>query len=276
MKELTSVRNPLVREVCQLRERKERMARQLTLIDGIREIRSALQGGAALEALYFSPTMIQARQSGEVVKDLLNTLAERDVALYQVSEPVMEKMAFGDRREGILAVCRPRMIRLSDLPASKVPLYLVIDKVEKPGNLGAMMRLADAAGIDAVLVSDAQTDIFNPNVIRASLGTLFTLPVIQDEVQTIADFLKSRGCQIIAATPQVEIRYIDTNFCRPSAIVVGSEQQGLGSYWLTHAHIKVSIPMFGQADSLNVAVSSAILVYEAVRQRIVLTTKKVQ
>jgi TrmH family RNA methyltransferase len=137
-----------------------------------------------------------------------------------------------------------------------------------------MLRLADAAGIDAVLVSDTRTDVFNPNVIRASVGTLFTLPVIQDEAQVIGAFLKSRGCRIIAAAPQAEIRYMETDFCGPCAIVVGSEQHGLSPYWSTNNHTRVSIPMFGQADSLNVAASSAILVYEAVRQRMVLSAKR--
>ena len=184
-----------------------------------------------------------------------------------MSEDVFQKISFGDRREGGVAVCQPRACRLKELEQKECGLFVVVENVEKPGNLGAVLRICDGAGVDALLVSDEQSDIFSPNCIRASTGTVFTVPVVQARRDAVLSFLRQRGALLVAATPLADKVYSQVNLLSALAIVAGSERDGLSDFWLNNSDARVKIPMAGTADSLNVAVSVAVIVYEAVRQR---------
>ena len=176
-------------------------------------------------------------------------------------------MAYRDRPEGLIAIARMKEHRLSDMPRKPRGLYLVAEAVEKPGNLGSILRSADAAGADGLIVCDKRTDIYNPNVIRASTGALFSVPLAEASPEEAAAWLGELGIRTLAATPHTESLYTDVDLSGGVAIVVGAEQYGLSSFWLDKADFKVRIPMLGKADSLNVATAATILLYEAARQR---------
>ncbi|MCF0121478.1 MAG: RNA methyltransferase [Oscillospiraceae bacterium] len=185
----------------------------------------------------------------------------------RLSPAVYAKMAYRETTEGVLATVRSRALRLSDLQLGAQPLIAVVESVEKPGNLGAILRTADAAAADAVIVCDPLTDIYNPNVIRASLGAIFSVPCVACSSEECIEFLKSRGIQILTAQLQDSHYYYDTDMRRPTAIVMGTEAHGLSEQWRRAADAHILIPMLGTVDSLNVSVSTAVLLYEAVRQR---------
>ncbi len=177
------------------------------------------------------------------------------------------RLAYGQRQEGIVAIARAVPSTLSGLALSAQPLVVVVESIEKPGNLGAVLRTCDAAGVEALLVSDPQTDVFNPNVIRASLGTVFSVPIAIASPQDIVAFLQARKIQIFGLFPDAVQEYTQTHFSDGMAIVLGAEDKGLSAFWQTQCAHKVRIPMRGLADSLNVSVSAAIVIFEAVRQR---------
>lgn len=255
---LTSLQNPRVKQVVQLRERRERQRARLLLVEGEAELRLALASGARATAIYFCPE--------------LGAQPERlplppDTELIEVTEGVFAKMAYRDGPDGWLGVFAhaPRTLESLNLPPN--PLLLITEAVEKPGNLGAMLRTADAAGVDAVIVCDPTTDVTNPNVVRASKGTLFTVPVVETTSAAAWAWLKACNIALIAATPQATQLYTATDLRGPVAIAVGTEKEGLSQTWLAQTANQVFIPMVGQVNSLNVATAAALLVYEAVRQR---------
>jgi TrmH family RNA methyltransferase len=176
-------------------------------------------------------------------------------------------MAYRDRPDGLLGLSPQIGAGLSTLALPENPLLLVAESIEKPGNVGTMLRSADGAGVDAVIVCDRCTDINNPNVVRASVGTLFSRPVLEAGSADTRAWLKNKGIQIVATTPDANLLYTEADLTKPTAVVVGAEQYGLHEDWLKEADCKVAIPMRGQCDSLNVAVAATILLYEAVRQR---------
>jgi TrmH family RNA methyltransferase len=180
---------------------------------------------------------------------------------------VFEKLSYRDRPDGLLAIAPQLRRALGDLDLGAAPLLVVAEAIEKPGNLGTILRSADAAGVDAVIVCDRCTDVNNPNVVRASIGTLFSVPVAEATSAEAFEALRARGIQIVAATPHAERLYSDVDMTRGTAIVVGAEQYGLSDTWMRQADAAVQIPMLGQADSLNVAAATTILLYEAARQR---------
>jgi len=189
------------------------------------------------------------------------------VCLSECTEDVFRKMAYRDRPEGLLAVGPQIHHALDGLSIKEPSLVVVAEAIEKPGNLGTILRTADAAGVDAVLVCDRSTDINNPNVVRASIGTLFTVPAVETSSAETLAWLRQNGFTILAATPHADSRYTDVDLTGNVALVVGTEQYGLSEHWLSEADLKVRIPMLGQADSLNVSAATTILLYEAVRQR---------
>lgn len=258
---ITSVKNKAVKDTLGLREARERRATGLTIVEGYREILLALEGKAALKEFFYCPDMLS---DGD---ELLKKIQKLHVPCYEVSRMVFEKMAYGDRQEGCLAVVEAKALELNNLTLSANPFFLVVEAVEKPGNLGAMVRIADGVGVDAVIVCDSQSDVYNPNTIRASVGTIFTVKMVVSRQQEAFDFLKSHHIVICAAIPHANLSYTEAKLDTPLAIVVGSEDKGLSDFWLKGADIKVKIPMMGKADSLNVSASSAILLYEALRQR---------
>ncbi|MBN1268121.1 MAG: RNA methyltransferase [Kiritimatiellae bacterium] len=260
---ITSLQNPRIKEVVKLRRRPHRDEADLLLIEGYRELKRALDNRWNPRVLFFCPALFQ----GSNERTLIARCGEAGAELLECSEPVFRKIAYRDRPEGLLALAPQIRLGLTDLRLDPSPLILVAETIEKPGNLGTMLRSADAAGVDAVIVCDRCTDINNPNVVRASIGTLFALPVAEASSADALQWLRERGIQVVAATPSAATDYTAADLTRATAIVVGSEQYGLKSAWMDQADVKVRIPMLGQCDSLNVAAAATILLYEAVRQR---------
>ncbi len=260
---ITSVQNTLIKQIIALRDSKERRSAGLTLIDGVREIARALDAGINFKQLVYCKSMFNTR--GE--EDLLQRMLDASIEAVEVNERVFERISFGERVEGVLAIIQSPVITLEQLKLSAQPIVIVLESVEKPGNLGAMLRSCDGAGVEAVLVCDTKTDIYNPNVIRASTGIVFSLPVVADSRVNISSFLKAKGITTVASSPHAKDVYTKANFKKATAFVFGCEDKGLSREWLMLADSQIKIPMLGKADSLNVSVSCALLVYEALRQR---------
>lgn len=256
---ILSLTNPRIKNLLTLRKPRARGEQGLTVVDGVQEITRALEAGVPFQEVFFGLNAAS--------QHLLGLLAARRVPVYEVSDRVMERIAFGARDEGLVAVCAPRPWTLEALPCRARALYVVVEQVEKPGNLGAIIRTCDAAGVDGVITCDTRTDIYNPNCIRASLGCVFSLPVVKAAPEQVQRFLKSREVKIVATTPAAEKAYYDADLTSNLAVIVGSEHEGLGPFWLERAQESVRIPMKGQGDSLNVSVSCAVIIYEACRQR---------
>ncbi len=260
---VTSLQNSRIKQVVKLRKRSVRDAENRLIVEGYREIHRALDNHHPLQELYFSPELFQ----GENEPALLQRCREAGAELVECSADVFRKMAYRDRPEGLLALAPQIRLGLADLDLPPAPLLVVAESIEKPGNLGSILRSADAAGADGVIVCDECTDINNPNTVRASIGTVFSVPVAEADSLSALAWLNERGIQIVAATPQADREYTDIDYRKGAAIVVGTEQVGLSDTWMTRADCPVRIPMLGQADSLNVANATTILLYEAVRQR---------
>jgi len=263
MLKITSLDNQRIKDIVKLVDRKERNETGLTVIDGIREVTRAFEAGAQLTEIYVCPEYFETKGD----QGFLARLTAKDIPIAEITREVFHKIAFGDRREGIVAVCRPEPKQLADLKLSKKPLVVVVENVEKPGNLGAIVRTCDGAAVDALLVADSRTDIYNPNVIRSSLGAVFSVPIVQGAGEEILQFLLDNEIKVVATSPAGEKVYANANLREPVAIVVGSEQEGLNDFWMRHSHAQVRIPMHGRADSLNVSITTAIIIYEALRQR---------
>ena len=261
---ITSLQNPKIKEVVKLRKRMSRTDSEALVVEGYRELRRALDNHWAPLSLFYCPDYFLGKNEGTIIE-----LCQKSGAtLYECSAEVFEKIAYRDRPEGLLAVGPQIKLALENLVLPEAPLLLVAAGIEKPGNLGTMLRTADAAGVNGVIVCDRCTDINNPNVVRASIGTLFCVPVVETTSEAAIAWLKAKGIQIIAATPAATMSYAKIDMKLPTAIVVGSEQYGLENIWFEKADQKVIIPMFGQCDSLNVSAAATILLYEAVRQRL--------
>jgi TrmH family RNA methyltransferase len=260
---ISSPSNPRIRAVARLRDRRERDRTGLTLVDGAREVRRALEAGVeVVEA--FVARALEARADGAIIVDRLEAAG---VAWVPASDEALGRLAFGDRSEGVVAVIRPPSLDLDRLAPPSDPLVVVAEGIEKPGNLGAILRSADGAGADAVIVADARTDPFNPNAIRASLGTIFRMSLAAATSAEALDWLVARGIRVVAARAAASAEYASLDLRGPLAIVLGSEAEGLTGAWGDDRVIGARIPMHGVADSLNVSVAAAILLYEAVRQR---------
>ena len=256
--EISSVQNERVKRIIKLqRKASARREEGLTVIEGAREVSRAMENGWQPVELWFCH---------ELAKDqpLMNANEHEWTAC---SKAVFEKISYREGPDGVLAVGPLVGKSLADLKLSANPLILVAEGLEKPGNLGALLRTADGVGADAVIICDATTDLNNPNVVRASIGTLFYLPVAEASSEETIIFLKEKGIKILSAVPDAEAVYTDVELTGPVAVVVGAEDKGLSSQWKKAANLNVKIPMLGKNDSLNVSVSAAVLLYEAVRQR---------
>jgi TrmH family RNA methyltransferase len=260
---LASPSNPRVKAVVRLRDRAERDRTGLTVVDGAREVGRAIAGGAEIVESF----VCEPLATGTDAQDALRALAAAGSGWTPVSQVVLEKLAFGNRVDGIVAVIRPQPRGLTDLVLQPDPLVAVVEGVEKPGNLGAVVRSADGAGLDAVIAADARTDLFNPNAIRASLGTIFARPVVAAGSADVLAWLRRCGLRIVTARVDASTDYSDADLTGPLAIVLGSEAQGLSTTWSGPGVEPVRLPMLGSADSLNVSATAAVLFYEAVRQR---------
>jgi TrmH family RNA methyltransferase len=260
---IDSPSNPRVRAAAALRERRDRDRSGLTLVDGGREARRAIEADVEVETAFVCPDLLtstDARAAAEAI-------ASRGVGnVVEVSERAFEKLAYGDRSDGIVLVVRPAPRRLDDLRLGPAPLVVVTEDVEKPGNLGAILRSADGAGADAVLAVGG-TDVYNPNVIRASVGTVFSVPIAAAPATDAMAWLRGHGIRIVAARTDAQRLYADADLTGPLAIALGSERVGLSAEWHRADVEGVRLPMTGVADSLNVSVAAAVLLYEAWRQR---------
>ncbi len=261
--EISSPQNPRIKRLLSLRKRGDRDQEGVFVIEGYREILRALEAKWPIDELYFSTDLFLGGNENA----LLARAEKVGTRLFSCSAPVFRKVAYRDRPDGLLAVAPQRHHRLQDLPKSPNPFFLVMVGIEKPGNLGTMLRAADGAGIDAVIVCDPVTDIFNPNTVRASVGTLFSVPVIESTRDELLPWLRQNGISLLAATPHATHSLYHSNLSRPLAIAVGSEMLGLSDPWMDAADLKVSLPMNGIADSLNVSTCAAIMLYEGLRQR---------
>jgi len=259
---ITSPSNQRVKDTIRLRERRGRQRQGRILVEGRREIRQALDAD-----IQFLEAFVCRDLHEEGQEQLVQQLLARNTALHEVNLSVWEKLAFGDRQDGILGTAVPPRRELADLQVADRPLIAVLERVEKPGNVGAVCRTVDAVGADALIVADAGTDLFNPNVIRASLGTVFRVPVIATSAIHLLSWLAEQKIGIIAARVGEGPIYCEVDWTQPVAIVLGSESDGLTSVWSTTEVTSIHLPMRGAADSLNVSNSAAILLYEAWRQR---------
>lgn len=262
---ITSLQNPRVKHIVKLRDRSERDASCQFLIEGYRELLRAVNAGFPIESLYICEELFL----GSNEKSLIDAIAKNGTPVWICSEAVFRKISYRDRPDGLLSIAPQRHLKLEDLEKhlSKNPLLVVAEAIEKPGNLGTILRSSDAVGADGLIVCDRCTDIHNPNVVRASVGTLFTVPVAETRGQETVKWLKERKIQIVAATPSASNVFTEVDLSGPIAIAMGTEQLGLSPLWMTEADIQVRIPMNGVADSLNVAMATTLLLYEAQRQR---------
>lgn len=261
--EITSPANPRIKQLVALRRRRSRENAGVTLVEGLAEIELALAAGVAPRTLYYCPAL-----AANAALSLANRAADLGTEIIQVSRSVFEKISYREGPDGWLAVVPAVTAGLEQLKLGPRPLVLVCAGLEKPGNLGAILRTADAAGVSAVIAADPVTDWGNPNVVRASKGTVFSVPVASATTTEVLDWIDGNGLQVVAATPDATQLVTGTDLTGPTAIAVGAEQTGLSQEWLARADVRVRIPMFGQADSLNVSTSAAIITYEAVRQRL--------
>jgi TrmH family RNA methyltransferase len=260
---IVSARNPKLTAAIRLRKRRDRDRLGLILIEGAREISRALDRGITVNRVFTCAACDMREDEQLLIKDF----KRQRIELIEVGAKAFEKIAYREGTIRFVAVGERPNLGMNAIPSVDTPLYIVMDDVEKPGNLGAVLRSADGAGVTAVIASDERTDLYNPNVIRASLGTIFTVPTVATTAKEAIQWLTSKGVQIVVTTPAADTLYTEADLTGPTAIVVGSEDRGVRQEWLEAADVKVKIPMLGSADSLNVAQSATILVYEALRQR---------
>ena len=257
---ITSTQNPKIKRLQALQQKSsERRQSGLFVVEGRRELMHCIETGFTIDTVFWCPDV-------EGGTEPLPSWPS-DMRLYEVSKEVYEKVAYRGSTEGVIAEVRTRQLTLEELQLPERPLIVVVERVEKPGNLGAILRSADAAGVDAVIVCDPLTDLYNPNLVRSSVGAVFSVPCVACSSEACITFLKAHGIQILTAQLQDSELYYNTDMRRATAIVMGTEATGLTGAWRQAADAHIRIPMLGRVDSLNVSVSAAVLMYEAVRQR---------
>lgn len=261
MKEITSTQNSYIKNLIQLKEKsRKRKSSGTFLIEGQREITLAKKGNYTIETILFYPELFN--------KTALIDFTTNETELIEISKEVYQKLAYRDTTEGVLAVAKSKENKLEHLKFStQNPLILVAEAPEKPGNIGALLRTADAANADAVIIANPKTDLYNPNIIRSSVGCVFTNQVAMGTTTEIITFLKTNNINIFCAILQESVAYHTQNFTKPTAIVVGTEATGLSEQWRVNATQNIIIPMQGSIDSMNVSVAAGILIFEAKRQR---------
>jgi RNA methyltransferase, TrmH family len=260
IKQITSSQNPFIKSLVLLQEKaKARKESGTFLIEGMREIELALKGNYEIETILFLPELVSEKQ--------ITNLSGNPINIIEISKEVYQKLAYRDTTEGIIAVAKTKSLLVDDLILPENPLILVLEAIEKPGNIGAILRTCDAANVDAVIIADPKTDLYNPNIVRSSVGCLFTNQISTDTTENVIKFLNKKNITIFAATLQNAHFYHQQNYTIPTALVVGTEATGLSKTWRENALKNIIIPMQGEIDSMNVSVASAILLFEAKRQR---------
>lgn len=258
IEELSSAKNPKIKSLVKLTGNStERRDKGLFTVEGKKEIQFALSSGYEPVALY-----INSELSGNLGFDL-----PENINIFQIAASLYKSVAYRDSTEGAIAVFKQKSAGLESIKLKENPLVIVLESVEKPGNMGAIIRTADAAGADAVIICDPLTDIYNPNIIRSSLGCVFTTQVVSGTSQDVFKWLTYNKINIFAAELKASQWYHETDLTQPAALVLGTESTGLSDFWIKNSHYRIKIPMSGQIDSLNVSVSAAILCFEAKRQR---------
>tara|TARA_R110000787_G_scaffold32138_16_gene84978 strand:+ start:1735 stop:2520 length:786 start_codon:yes stop_codon:yes gene_type:complete len=259
MKQIFSLQNPLIKNILKLQEKsRERRKQGVFIVEGKREIELAIKGNYTIASLLF----IVDKVSQEYLTQF------NEVEVIEISKEVYQKIAYRESTEGIIALVKAKKTHLDSIVfKSKNPLILIAEGIEKPGNIGALLRTADAANMDAVILADSKTDVYNPNVIRSSVGCVFTNQIAIASSEEIIDFLKENNINIYSATLQNSNEYTEENYTKASALVVGTEATGLTQIWRDNATQNINIPMQGAIDSMNVSVAAAILIFEAKRQR---------
>lgn len=261
MKQISSSQNPFIKSLIQLQEKaKARKQSGTFLIEGIREIELAIKGNYDIETILFLPELVSETQ----LKKIVNSSAVENI---EISKEVYQKLAYRDTTEGILAVAKTKSLQLSDLQLPNNPLILVMESIEKPGNIGAVLRTCDAAKVDAVIIANPKTDLYNPNIVRSSVGCLFTNQIATATTEETIKYLIENKINFYSATLQNSTSYHTQNYTAPTALVVGTEATGLSQVWREKATQNIIIPMQGEIDSMNVSVAAAILLFEAKRQR---------
>lgn len=260
---IESLQNLRVKNAVRLNQARERSAKQRTLIEGYRPLLRAVENAYPLEEVYFCPTLFL----GENEPALLERAAQAGAVLIELTEEPLRKITTRNRPEGLLALAPIIRHELENYYPEPHGFYLIVERIERPGNLGTIFRSADAAGVSGVVICDPQTDAFNPEVIRASIGTVFTTPMFEARSAEALTWCRRHGLQTVAATPHTDLFYTDADLTPALAVVVGAEKVGLSEVWLEQADVQVRIPMLGQADSLNVATATTLLLYEVLRQR---------
>ncbi len=268
---ISSLQNQRIKQTVKLNSRRYRDQQKRTLVEGVREVNQALASGLTPYEAYICPSLLQDG-AAETAVSRLNELANQgQTDLFEVTPTVFAKIAYRGESGGILLVVPYLRHSLANLPLGQPPFVVIVEAVEKPGNLGAILRTADAVGVDGLIVCGSGeahgTDIHNPNVIRASLGALFTVPTVGAENGRVQSWLREKNIQVIATTPDAQTVYTAVDMTGPTAILLGSESQGLSQTWFQAADKQVVIPMRGAVDSLNLSVSTALLLYEVLRQR---------
>jgi len=256
---ITSTQNPKIKSLLALEKPRERRKQQLFLVEGTKEIKLALEAGYKIGNIFFCEEIINKEES--------DFIYAQDKLLIPVSKDVFEKIAVRESSGGMLAVAEQKTHRLQEIKLSKNPLLLILESVEKPGNLGAILRTADAACVDAVIICDPQTDFYNPNVIRSSVGCVFTKQIASATSEETIAWLKKENIQIFCTYLKASKPYHQTDFTKPSAIVMGTEATGLSDLWVKNSSANIIIPMGGKIDSMNVSTCTAVVVFEARRQR---------
>ena len=262
MEKITSLQNARIKNLVRLQEKsRERREQGLVAVEGAREISIALDNGYRPEALFVCPELF-ARSDYRSIADRIDGQVQTEL-----SREVFEKLAYREASDGVIALLKTKAHTLDSLPLSDTPFIIVLEAVEKPGNLGAILRTADAAKADAVIICDPATDIYNPNVVRSSIGCLFSVPLAVASSPEACRWLKEKHIRTFAAELRASEWYHEKDFTGPSAVLMGTEADGLSPFWLENADERIKIPMRGLIDSLNVSVSTAVLTFEAMRQR---------
>lgn len=261
--DITSIQNPKVKQVIHLRDRPERDRTEQFLIEGYRELLRAVDAGWKIDFLFVCEHFFLGSNEQALIKRVRNLGAK----VFFCSDQVFKKISYRDRPDGLLAIAPQRKLSLNELKNDVCPLYVVAESIEKPGNLGTILRSSDAVGATGLIVADRCTDMYNPNVVRASVGTLFTVPTVEVQGKEALEWLKNQGIMILAATPHAKHEFTEIDLTGPIAIAVGTEQLGLSEQWMKESDLQVKIPMRGVADSLNVAMATTLLLYEVSRQR---------
>jgi len=256
---ITSLSNQKVKDLVKLREARFSRQSNLFIIEGFREVSLALEAKVLIKELYICRDFLDRSKQEKLLK--------QKNKLFEVSPRVYEKIAYGKRREGLIAIGQRPEHKLSDIKLSATPLLVVAEGIQKPGNLGAILRTIDASAVDGLVVADPGIDLYNRHLIRSSLGTVFNRPPVTATSKEILNWLKKNNITIVCAHPEGSSVYTSVDFRKPTALVVGSEEKGVSDFWRDQAEALVAIPMRGKADSLNVSVATAVLVFEALRQR---------